>query len=148
MRIFKFSIFFMLICFEHSLIAQGQITSAKYELAKNECELAAVYVEKLVSEAIKSSQRVFVISNLGKSENYKLNTVRLKGALSKLTSMGIKEEQIVTAVGERASTSAGKVNFYVGGNLFLVIAAEKGKNICLTDGDIDPKALRNTKIKK
>lgn len=147
MRVFKFFMLLTVMYLEISLVVLGQTISPKYKVESNEtCELAAVYIEQLVLEAKKNNQLIFVISNLGKSEKYRLNSIRLNVAINKLALMGVGDEKMVIAIGKRVSTNEGEIKFYLGSELFLAIFSRKGKGICLTDGDIDPKNITNSHI--
>jgi len=86
----------------------------------------------LISEAKQTNERIFIISRLNKKEKYPLNRFRLNYAYSVFTQLKeIKSEQVVTAIGERTSERDGRIEFYLGSQLFLVSMIENGKQVCL-----------------
>lgn len=114
---------------------QQQIEEPKYAVNNNSdgaCELNNAAIDQLVIEAKKSKERIFVISVLGKGETYRTNLARLGKARSVLTKeKQVPVSQIITAIREGLTEKTGKLEFYLGSQLFLVSEAEKNKMICL-----------------
>jgi hypothetical protein len=116
------------------LAVKGQSNSAKYLVDSSEdahCELNNRFIDSLVIEAKKGDERIFIISRLNTKEKFGWNRARLSRAYSILTEVkNIKSEQIVIAIGDRTSERKGRIEFYLGSQLFLVSLAENGKQIC------------------
>jgi hypothetical protein len=96
------------------------------------CEMNNLYIDLLVIEAQKTNQRIFIISRLGAGEQSKLGWRRLRKAHFFLTSgKEVPPGRIVIAAGESMGKQKGRLEFYLGGELFLLSEAEKGKDVCL-----------------
>ncbi len=96
------------------------------------CEMNNLYIDWLVVEAKKSKDRIFIISRPGRGEANQLSWNRLEAASFFLTDgKQIVPSQIVTAIGARTSNGIGRLEFYLGSQLFLVSEAKKGKGVCL-----------------
>lgn len=97
------------------------------------CEMNNLYIDLLVGEARKSKERIFIIAKLGRGEAYELSWQRLEAASFFLTDgKQIASSQIVTAAGARTGNKIGRLEFYLGSQLFLVSEAKRGKGVCLS----------------
>lgn len=128
----------IIIIFQFCSIVNGQATSTKYEVSSSEdahCEQNNRYIEQFVDEAtkeIKKNERIFIISYVGKNEKVNINHSRLNYALAILTQLkGIEAKRIITATAQKNSEEKGKLEFYLGSELFLVSKAATNKQICL-----------------
>lgn len=96
------------------------------------CEENRVYLEALFREQNINGEKLFVISRLGKIEQTKWVQTRLAFAKVYLTKiMPFDSEKSVFAIGEKTD-SVGKLEFYLGSKLFLVIEQPKNKIGCFT----------------
>jgi hypothetical protein len=93
-------------------------------------ELTIAYIEDIVRDA-KKGERVFVISRLGAGETERLNNVRLRTTQWKLSTMGLNPPQILIAKGE-PTKGEGRIEFYLGSHLRLVILAKRNQMPNLT----------------
>jgi hypothetical protein len=111
------------------------------------CELNRVYFEALVREQSENSEKLFVISRLGKIEQTKWAHNRLAFAKAYLTQvMPFDEKKSVFAIGEKTD-SVGKLEFYLGSKLFLVIEQPKNELGCFSccEEYVPKKTKRKTK---
>lgn len=117
------------------VVAQSVTSEPKYLVNKEAgavCEKNNLYIDLLVREANKTNQKIFIISRLGDGEQSKLGWRRLRKAEFFLTSgKEIPPSRIIIAAGRRLSKAQGRLEFYLGSNLFLLSEAEKGKDVCL-----------------
>lgn len=117
------------------VLAQDQTSRPKHVVKMESggvCELNNLYIDLLIGEAKKSKERIFIISRLSKSERYRLNWRRLGKAHFFLTDgKDIPPSQILTAVSSRTTEKNGRLEFYLGSQLFLLSEAEQGKDVCL-----------------
>lgn len=131
----KFLIWGFLIVLQMVVIIKGQSNTAEYIIDSKidaRCELNNLYIEKLITNAIEKKERIFVISKLGKNEKFKINSLRLSYTLMVLTKIKKMEpELVITAIGDKTSEKNGKLEFYYGSKLFLVILIEPNKQVCL-----------------
>ena len=76
---------------------------------------------------------IVVISTLAKSEKgINLEKARLNEAFSILTTVkGVNPDNIVTATSNKKADGLGRIDFFLGGELFLRSFAKPGRNICL-----------------
>lgn len=131
--VFTLIIFAWLLSVMHS--ALGQTASAKYVVDSKpgvSCELNSAYLDNLIAEAKKNKERIFVISRTNMKEKYRVNRYRLEAAYDYITTREVPPREIVVAIGERTSEKKGRLEFYLGSQLYLVSLAENGKPICLT----------------
>jgi hypothetical protein len=98
----------------------------------NGCELNSVHVDGLIEEALRSGERVFVIARLGSGEAAsRINLYRLQDARNYFLVRNFSLDRIVFAAGER-SRGEGRIEFYLGGKLYLVSLAKRNRPVCLT----------------
>ena len=103
------------------------------DISSNVCEENANYVSRLVNEAIDSKERVFVISKVSKGESNSLGWRRLMTAYYVLTTTTkLPSGQVVLAQGNKTTEKYGRLEFYLGGKLFLVSEAARKRNVCLS----------------
>jgi hypothetical protein len=104
-------------------------------------------IEDIVRDA-KNGERVFVISRLGAGEAERLNNVRLRITQWKLSTMGLNPPQILIAKGEPIK-GEGRIEFYLGSHLRLVVLAKRNKmpNLTCCD-DYSPLVKRSRKKRK
>lgn len=135
MKNLKLHLCVLLFIFVMTAFVNAQTFEATHIVKTNEdahCELNNLYIDLIVTETIKNKERVFVISRLGKNEKDRWNLSRLALARTILTQIKpLQSEQVVTAVGEKSTETNGRLEFYVGSQLFLVSYAEKNKQPCL-----------------
>lgn len=116
--------------------AQTAPSDPPYEVYANEgaCELNRAYLDMLLIKAKESDDIIFVISSLAQKENFRLNRVRLAEAVRALTiGKVLPSSRVVAATGSRlTSKGPGKLEFYLGGKLFLVSFGKKNSSICLS----------------
>lgn len=104
------------------------------------CELNIRYIDMLISEVEKSNERIFVISHAAKNERVGVNRSRLiytKTVISQFK--GLAERKITIATGEKTSDREGKLEFWLGSKLFLVVSISSNQQICLQVLDFDVK---------
>lgn len=112
----------------HGLFAQAPF---EVKAGPGACEDNNLRIDMLVHAARKNKERVFVISRVASRERYNLNHSRLSYAVAVLARIkGLGEENVIGAIGQRSS-KGGRLEFYVGSELFLISNAEPGKQICL-----------------
>jgi hypothetical protein len=118
------------------LTAAGQTPSSETRVVKgdaNACELNSAYLDYMVRDQRANSERIFVISRLGRGESKRsLSRGRLQYARFYLLESGrTQKEKVIFAEGDRVD-GEGRVEFYLGSRLYLVSLAERGRNVCLT----------------
>ncbi len=132
----------------YSIHTNGQ-EGFPYKYDDPACDDVGVFMEGIVKEANTNNERIFVISWIGKNEKYDLSDLRLKGAAFRLKEvLGFDAKRIVTATGGRSDSQKGRLEFYIGSKFVLEITTRIGQDICWTTPDIDPKELKNSKIRK
>ena len=95
------------------------------------CELNSLYFDTISSIVSKNGERIFAIFRAGKDETENANESRLIYVKTFLEQVKWKGLDVIYARGEKID-GEGRVEFYVGGKLFLVILAQKNKTPCLT----------------
>lgn len=116
----------------------------------NACELNSLYFDTIASIVSKNNERVFAIFRAGKDETENVNENRLIYVKTFLEQVKWKGLDVIYARGEKAGGEA-RVEFYVGGKLFLVTLAQKNKTPCLTccgGGFASPQNLVKKKKRK
>jgi len=111
------------------------------------CEGNSAHFAYIATEVSKSKERIFIIFRAGKGETETVNAKRLnyvKGFLQNFKSW--RTFNTVYARGEKTN-SEGKIEFYIGSKLFLVVVSPKNATPCLTccDEGFDPQNLLKTK---
>ena len=95
------------------------------------CEINSLHFDRISSEVSKNPQRVFVLFRAGKGETETVNERRLKFVKNFLEKVKYWEKlDVVYARGEKTNGEA-RIEFYVGGKLFLTTLAQKNKTPCL-----------------
>lgn len=114
----------------------------------NACELNSLHLDKLKSDWLSGDlkERIFVIARLGnKEKSRRLNLLRLTEAKFFTVGKGqLPKENVVFAEGEKAKGD-GRIEFYLGSQLFLVSLAPLNKNVCFAccdDNPLKPKTKR------
>jgi hypothetical protein len=111
-------------------------------------EETILHLEMIVGDVKNKGERLFIISRLGKNEAHRLNNVRLMTTKWKLSTMGLEPSQTIFAEGERIK-GEGRIEFYLGSNLRLVIFAKHNQMPNLTCcPDYFPPAKRKTRKRK
>lgn len=109
------------------------------------CETNTAMLDRALNEALFSESRditVIAIARLGGGEmSRELNRRRLYTVRSYLRTRGLLPERLVMAEGERVS-GYGRVDFYVGGQLFAALVADRCKDLpvgnCIEDFYVEP----------
>jgi hypothetical protein len=127
----------ILFLFQGSLVAQQQIKhEPPYSVTPESgavCEMNGLYIDQLVQESRKSKDDLFIIARPGMGERYGLSWRRLGSARFFLTDgKAIPAGRVVVGIGERTTDMRGRLEFYLGGRLFLVTVPPRGKLTCLT----------------
>lgn len=117
--------------------AQDRLREPEYFVNSDDkaaCELNASYLDILLLAARNGGNRIFVISRIGHKESSVLNRIRLTNAKKVMTDgKQFPDDRIVTAIGDRvAGNQNGRLEFYLGGQLFLVTEIGKNKSACLS----------------
>lgn len=95
------------------------------------CEHNSLYFDVIWNEVRKSKERIFIIFRAGKGETETVNAKRLNYVKEFLqNSKGWKDFDTVYALGEKTNEE-GKIEFYIGGKLFLIVPSPKNKTPCL-----------------
>ena len=134
MKLLNFCLFVILIVLLTQPRVVAQSVSPKYSVEglSGSCEVNNRYIDELVGEAKKTKERIFVIAIPSQKEKYKINGERLGYALTVLTQIKrVDFKQVTAATGIETTEKNGRVEFYLGSQLFLVSFAEKNKQICL-----------------
>jgi len=101
------------------------------EADANACELNSRYFDMISNEVFKSKERIFAIFRAGKSETENVNAKRLAHVKAFLEQVkGWERFDVVYARGEKID-GEGRIEFYVGGKIFLATLASKNKTPCL-----------------
>ena len=112
------------------------------------CELNSLYFDVISNEVVKSKERIFIIFRSGKGETEIVNARRLVYVKRFLQNRkGWRVFKTIYARGEK-SDGEGKIEFYIGGNLFLVVMSPKNKTPCLDCCDIESFNPQNLVKKK
>ncbi len=129
--------------------AQEKTESASIvEANGNACELNSLHFDVISNEVNRNKERVFAVFRAGKGETEIVNTKRLtyvKGFLE--NRKGWKSFDVIYARGEK-SDGGGKIEFYIGGKLFLVVMSPKNKTPCLDCCEIESFNPQNLVKKK
>ncbi len=97
----------------------------------NACESNSAYFDMISTEVNHTKQNIFAIFRAGKNETEIVNAKRLfhvKMFLEKRK--GWSKFNVVYARGEKTNNE-GKIEFYIGGELFLILNSSKNKTPCL-----------------
>ncbi len=96
-----------------------------------------MYFDPISNEVNKSKERIFIIFRAGKSETETINARRLNYLKNFLQrSKGWRVFDTVYARGEK-TIGEGKIEFYIGGRLALVVMSPKNKTPCLDCCDVE-----------
>ena len=99
-------------------------------LKSKDCELNLAVLWNLINEAETSNDRIFVIARLGKGEiSRQLTHRRLYNARTYIAPR-LKSGKLVFAEGEKVA-AAGRVEFYLGGQLKIVALMDRGGDLCV-----------------
>jgi hypothetical protein len=105
-------------------------------------------LEVIAIESKNRGERLFVIARLGTGETRRAAKTRLFNTQQKLSSLGFNSQNTVFAEGERVK-GEGRIEFYLGSHLHLVILAKRNKMPNLTCcEDYFPPAKRKTQKRK
>ena len=103
----------------------------------NACELNSLEIDIIRSRVGNTKQRVFVIARAGNHESESVNLKRLlKEKEFLVKSKGWSALDVIYARREKAS-GEGRIEFYVGADLRLVILAKKNRAPCMACCDDD-----------
>lgn len=94
-------------------------------------EETIVHLEQLLGDFKTNNERLFVITHLGNNEISGSAYMRLAITRAKLTLMGFDAERLIFAEGEKLK-GEGRIEFYLGSNLRLVVLAKRNKMPNLT----------------
>lgn len=105
-------------------------------------------IEMIVRDVNTSGERLFVISRLSTNENPRQTNFRLLNTKQKLLLMGTDSQKVIFAEGERVK-GEGRIEFYLGSNLRLVILAKRNQMPNLTCcEDYNPPVKRRSRKRK
>lgn len=145
-RAINFALSVGLILVATSGIAQKELAPAKtqsYQLLAGDCETndATLNVTHQTAEAIGSTALIIAIARLGDGErNRELNHRRLHNVRVYLTERWHRNpELVITAEGNRVK-GYGRIELYVGGRLFDVIAIKRDRDLLV--GSCEPENIR------
>lgn len=105
----------------------------------NACELNSFHFDAISSVINHTKQNIFAIFRAGKNETELVNAKRLAHVKTFLENRkGWSKFDVIYARGEKTSDE-GKIEFYIGGKLFLIIVSPKNKTPCLDccDGGLE-----------
>lgn len=120
-----------------------------YKYTDPACDDVGASIQEIAMLASKNSDRIFVISWIGKNEKYDLDNSRLKEAFFRFnTVLGFDGKRIVTATGGKSDSQKGRLEFYVGSKFVMEITTRIGQDVCWTTPDIDPKELEKLRKRK
>ena len=146
LRIFThklFLLFILIVAYSGSTKGQDLFP---YKYTDPACEDVYASIQEIAILANNTDDRIFVISWVGKNENYDLSNSRLKAAFFRFnTLLGFDGSRIVTATAGRSESQKGRLEFYVGSKFVIEITTRIGKNVCWTTADIAPKELDRLK---
>lgn len=134
----RFLVISFLIMFAINLVrGQAPVEPIVVKSAPSACELNSLYADWIRGEVLNSNQRIFVISRPGNKEAKNVNEKRLtviKAFLQKRK--GWEQLSVVYAQGERVSGPP-QIEFYVNGELYLVILTKTNTGPCMDCCDFD-----------
>ena len=112
------------------------------------CENNRIYFDETLNEANSTKQKIFAIFRAGKNETEIINAKRLI-YVKKFLQMrrDWNKSGIIYARGEKTGDE-GKIEFYIGSKLYLVVTSPKNKTPCMDccDGGLDyPQNLNKVK---
>lgn len=122
------SLSLLLLAAVHPIFAQRIVDSSA-----GPCEANSAWLDLLMQRAAESEtpKRIFVIARLGRGEMARnLNQRRLHNARTYLQNR-LDGTMIVIAEGERVN-GEGRVEFYLGSELFLVSLIGRGRDLCVS----------------
>ncbi len=101
------------------------------------CELNGAYIDFFLSQYKGTNKKAFVISRLGKGESERLGNGRIKHLRKHLESYTKTDSNKIVFGRSYSKTKVGSLEFYLGGELFLIIEKSFNTIGCLTCcGDI------------
>ena len=105
-------------------------------------------LEMIVRDVNSGGERLFVLSRLSTNENPRQTNFRLHNTKQKLLLMGIDSQKSIFAEGERL-IGEGRIEFYLGSNLRLVILAKRNQmpNLSCCE-DYNPPIKRKSRKRK
>jgi hypothetical protein len=126
-------LFFIIVIFSAICFAQAEKDETVTIAADADaCEQNSAYFDRIANKAYTNKERIFVIFRAGKGETEDVNAKRLIFVKTYLEQIGNwKILEVVYARGEKTDAQ-GRVEFYIGGRLFLEMLAQKNKTPCLT----------------
>jgi len=112
------------------------------------CEGNSLYFDVISNEVVKSKERIFIIFRAGKVETEIVNAKRLNYVKEFLQNIkGWRTFDTVYARGEKTN-GEGKIEFYIGGKLSLIVISPKNKTPCLDCCEDERKFPQNLVRKK
>lgn len=150
-----FGVAFILLTTSEFALAQQTLDEPRIVPSKSSGEVTAAMLDALAVQASGSGERLFVIVRLGSSEKSRgLNFVRLYNTRQYISGLrysfgqGFSSKPTVFAEGERVE-GEGRIEFYLGCRLELVVLAPQNKmpNLTCCDDDYVPPVKRKPKRK-
>ena len=128
---YRLSILVLFLCVNYVFTQEKDIeTIRSFPASGAYCELNSAYLDLLSNKQKESGERIFVISRLGKREKKSKNIERLTLVKHYLIERaGLEKERVVFAEGSKTN-DLGKLEFYLGSKLFLIIEMSKNSVGC------------------
>ena len=112
-------------------LAQEKESPSIVDINPGACENNSAYFDMLAGLARRENERIIMIFRAGKSETEVVNAKRLNYVKNFfLKGKGWGNLNVIYARGEKTN-DVGKIEFYIGGKLFLITIAPKNKTPCL-----------------
>lgn len=109
-----------------------------------DCEFNNLLLDTLIISTKKKEERLFIIARPSKNEGNQINFLRLKLARSVISDYkkGLNKSEVVIAIGESSVEKDGKLEFWIGSDLYVIISTRKNQQACFQTPDYVPKKGR------
>jgi len=120
--------------------AQGTLPSRLTNPTREDLVLS---FEVVAFKANESKSKILIIASRGRNETNAINEYRLATAVFRFqTFLGIEPARIITAFGKRQTGATGRVDLYVGCELYYTFVPSVNRGLRLTTNDAAPKTRR------
>jgi DNA/RNA endonuclease YhcR with UshA esterase domain len=122
---------FCLMMFSKSVFSQKAIEEPFIAASNESGENASSLIDGMLVESKRSNERIFIIFRIGENERQTINNVRLHSTKQHFLNKKINLKNFVFAQGETVK-GEGRIEFYLGGEMKLILLAKKNRMPNLT----------------
>ena len=102
-----------------------------------DCEFNNLLLDTVIISSKKKGERLFIIARPGRNEGNRINVSRLGFTRSVISDAkkGMPKSEITIATGEPSGETNGKLEFWIGSKLHVVISTLRNKPVCYLTPD-------------